>query len=116
MRKQRFSDLIAERELGHGSLLRAVEHVVVENHRLLHEELLRQPWSPAAAYRWIRYENPDPLSRLEQATNSLERLWKAAWSSRREDAAPLLERAAEHDEEHLADIVPAARALGYRGR
>lgn len=116
MRKQRFSHLIAERGLPHGSLLRTLEHVVVENHRLLHEELLRQPWSPPAAYRWMRYENPDPTSQLEQATNSLNRLWKAAWSSRREDAAPLMERAAEHEEKHLAEILPVAQALGYRGR
>lgn len=115
MRKQRFSDLIAERELAHGSILRTLEHVVVENHRLLHEELLQQPWSPAAAYRWIRYENPDPTSQLEQATNSLARLWKAAWASRRDEAEPLLTRAAEHDEEHLAEIAPLARTLGYRG-
>lgn len=115
MRKQRFSDLIAERELEHGSLLRTVEHVVVENHRLLHQELLSESWSPPQAYRWIRYENPDPVSQLEEATNSLERLWKAAWTSRPHGAGPLLRQAAAHDEEHLAEVRPAARALGFRG-
>ncbi len=113
MRKQRFSELIAERELRHGSVLRTLEHVVVENHRLLHEELLGQAWSPPEAYRWIRYENPDPVSQLEQATNSLDRLWKAAWSARRQEAEPLLVRAAEHDEEHLAELRPVLRVLGY---
>jgi hypothetical protein len=115
MRKERFSELIAERGLRHGSLLRTVEHVVVENHRLFHAELLRQPWSPPEAYRWMRFENPDPVNQLEQATASLERLWKAAWSARRQEAEPLLLRAAEHDEEHLAELLESARVLGYRG-
>lgn len=115
MRKQRFSDLIAERGLPHGSLLRTVEHVVVENHRLLHEELLGQPWSRPQAYRWMRYENPDPVSQLEEATNSLERLWKAAWTSREAEAGPLLQRAADHEAEHLAELRPLLRTLGYKG-
>ena len=114
MRKQRFSEMIAERGLPHGSVLRTVEHVVVENHRLLHAEFMGQSCSAPAAYRWIRYENPDPVSQLEHATLSLERLWKGAAAADRARAEPVLERAAEHEERHLEELAPAARALGLK--
>jgi hypothetical protein len=116
MRKQRFSDLVAERGLRHGSLLRTLEHVVVDNHRRLHEEFMRQPWSAPAAYRWMRYENPDPVSQLEEATLSLERLWKGALVSDRARAQAVLGAAEEHETQHLDEAVAAARALGYRGK
>ena len=112
MRKQRFSDLIAERELPHGSVLRTVEHVVVENHRRLHQDFMHEPWSAPAAYRWMRYENPDPVSQLEQATSSLERLWKGALVSNPPLAKAVLTLAAEHEAKHLEEVAPVARALG----
>ena len=114
MRKQPFPVLVEERGLRHGSLLRTLEHVIVQNHRLLHGGLLGQEWSAPAAYRWMRYEDPDPVSRLEQATHSLERLWRAAWTSRRAEAEPLLAEAAAHESRHLAEAAEAARPLGYR--
>lgn len=114
MRKQRFAELIAERGLQHGTMLRTLEHVVVENHRLLHEGLLGRQWSPPVAYKWIRFEDPDPVTRLEEATHSLERLWKAAWAGRRADAEPLLAEAAGHEEKHLAEVVEVARGLGFK--
>lgn len=114
MRKQPFAELTAERGLPEGTLLRTLEHVVVENHRLLHQGLLGEAWSPPVAYRWIRFEDPDPVTRLQEATNSLERLWKAAWTGRRADATPLLAEAADHEEPHLAEVVEVARGLGFR--
>jgi hypothetical protein len=114
MRKQRFSELIAERGLPHGSILRTVEHLVVENHRFLHQEFMRESWSAPAAYRWIRYENPDPVSQLDHATLSLERLWKGAAAADAERAEAVLERVAEHEEKHLAEVAPAAKALGLK--
>jgi len=114
MRKQRFSELIAERGLPHGSVLRTVEHLVIENHRLLHQEFMGESWSAPAAYRWIRYENPDPVSQLEEASGSLERLWKGAAASDGVKAEAVLERAADHEEKHLAEVAPAVRALGLK--
>ncbi len=116
MRKQRFGDLIAGRSLPHDSLLRTLEHVVVENHRLLHQEFMGESWSAPAAYRWIRYENPDPVSQLEEASSSLERLWKGAVASDPARAGAVLERAAEHEEKHLDEVMEPARGLGFRGR
>lgn len=116
MRKQRFSELIAERGLPHGSLLRTVEHVVLQNHRLLQEEFMGRGWSAPEAYRWMRYENPDPVSQLDEATNSLERLWRGAAAADPAKAGAVLERAAEHEEKHLEEAIGAARRLGYRGR
>ena len=116
MRRQRFSELIAERGLEEGSILRTLEHLVVDNHRRLHQEFMGQSWSAPAAYRWMRYENPDPVSQLEEATFSLERLWKGAAVSDRSKAAEVLARAAEHEEHHLEEAVAAARLLGYRGK
>ena len=114
MRKQRFSELIAERGLPHGSVLRTVEHVVVDNHRRLHEEFMRESWSAPAAYRWMRYENPDPVSQLDEATSSLERLWKGAVASDRARAEEVLQRAAEHEEKHLEELAPIVRELGLK--
>ncbi len=64
----------AVRESG---LLEAVERLVVAEHRALYKEVLGEPWSPSSAYRWIRYEDPDPLARLADATNRLDRVWAA---------------------------------------
>ena len=54
-------------------LLREVEEIVVESHRRLHS---RQdwPWSRPIAYRWLRYEDPMPVTRL---ADGLRRLCEA---------------------------------------
>jgi hypothetical protein len=54
---QDFSELVA---IG---LLREVEEIVVEGHRMLYESEGR-PWSRPAAYHWLRYEDPAPVARL----------------------------------------------------
>lgn len=114
MRKQHFSVLVQDRGLPHGSLLKTVEHIVVENHRFLYQDFMRQPWSAPVAYRWMRYENPDPVSQLEEATSSLERLWKGALVSQPQFASGILKVAARHEDEHLEEIAPLVRRLGLR--
>jgi hypothetical protein len=58
-------------------VLVALERLVVEEHRVLFGEVLAEAWSPPAAYRWIRYEDPDPIGRLIAASERLDALWKA---------------------------------------
>ncbi len=57
------------------ALLEGVERLVVEEHRVLFSEVLLRPWSPPAAYRWIRYEDSDPLGRLIDASERLDEEW-----------------------------------------
>jgi len=57
------------------ALLEGVERLVVEEHRVLFREVLGQPWSRPLAYRWIRYEDPDPIGRLIAATERLDAEW-----------------------------------------
>jgi hypothetical protein len=57
------------------ALLEGVERLVVEEHRVLFAEALGQPWSPPVAYRWIRYEDPDPLGQLIAASERLDEEW-----------------------------------------
>jgi hypothetical protein len=113
MAGQPFDDLRLDRGLPHSSLLETIEHLTVDDHRRLHQELGGEPWSPPIAYRWMRYESPDPVGRLIQAGLDLEGLWEAAQPS------PALElvaaAAAEHEERHLEEAEAAARLLGYSG-
>ncbi|MEO8745215.1 MAG: hypothetical protein ABI334_01440 [Candidatus Dormiibacterota bacterium] len=53
-------------------LLRRVEGIVVESHRELY---LAQgkAWSRPIAYRWLRYEDPVPVTRLAEGTKELRR-------------------------------------------
>jgi hypothetical protein len=67
MAAQQFSDLV---ETG---LLRDVERIVVESHRALNERPGRKPWSPPDAYRWLHYEDPDPIARLQEGVQKLLR-------------------------------------------
>lgn len=60
------------------ALLPAVERVVVDEHAALERDALGREWSPAMAYRWIRYESPDPVGRLIAALERLEAGWAAA--------------------------------------
>lgn len=58
-----------------GELLEGVERLVVADHRGYVERVLGQPWSAPLTYRWMRYEDPDPVARLLVATAHLEALW-----------------------------------------
>lgn len=53
-------------------LLRRVERIVVESHRDLYRAQGR-PWSRPIAYRWLRYEDPVPVTRLAEGTKKLRR-------------------------------------------
>jgi hypothetical protein len=53
-------------------LLRDVERIVVESHRRLYEREGRA-WSRPVAYRWLRYEDPDPVRRLFEGVRKLRR-------------------------------------------
>ncbi len=53
-----------------------MERLVVAEHRALFADVLGEEWSQPRAYRWIRYEDPDPLGQLEAATRRLEALWR----------------------------------------
>jgi hypothetical protein len=51
-------------------LLAQVEQIVVDGHRTLHESK-GLAWSPAIAYRWLRYEDPEPVARLAEGVRKL---------------------------------------------
>ena len=53
-------------------LLHDVEKIVVESHRRLYEAAHR-PWSAPVAYRWLRYEDPQPVIRLSEGVERLRR-------------------------------------------
>jgi hypothetical protein len=66
MERQEFQDL------AESGLLEKVEQIVVEGHRALSEsEGLGRAWSPPMAYRWLRYEDPEPVSRLSEGAKRL---------------------------------------------
>ena len=64
MERQEFS-VLAE-----SGLLEQVEQIVVEGHRALSESE-GLAWTPPMAYRWLRYEDPEPVSRLLDGTKRL---------------------------------------------
>jgi hypothetical protein len=68
MVKQDFAHINA----GEPSLLRQVEDIVIESHRLLYEAEGRS-WSKAIAYRWLRFEDPLPVARLRDGLKELRR-------------------------------------------
>ena len=57
-------------ELAESGLLEKVEQIVVEGHRTLSESE-GLAWSPPMAYRWLRYEDPEPVSRLAEGAQRL---------------------------------------------
>ena len=57
-------------------VLEAVERLVVEEHRVLYQEVLGEAWSRPVAYRWIRYEDPDPIGQLILASERLDAEWR----------------------------------------
>jgi len=58
---------------GQPRLVEMVEAIVLEGHRRLYEKEGRQ-WSRPIAYRWIRYEDPQPVQRLAEAVERLDRM------------------------------------------
>jgi len=54
------------------ALLAEVEKIVVEAHRDLYLAEGRE-WSRPIAYRWLRYEDPMPVTRLLEGTKRLKR-------------------------------------------
>ena len=85
-------------------LLPLLEELVLRDHRALFEQVLGERWSRPRAYHWIRYEDPDPIARLIDATQRLD----AAWAGRPEPRPP--------DGDELARAVRTARGLGFPGR
>ena len=57
---------------GEPSLIRQVEEIVIESHRRLYEGEGRG-WSKAKAYRWLRFEDPMPVARLQDGLEELRR-------------------------------------------
>jgi hypothetical protein len=53
-------------------LLSQVEEIVVDGHRRLFDSK-GLAWSPPMAYRWLRYEDPEPVARLSDGTKKLRR-------------------------------------------
>jgi hypothetical protein len=53
-------------------LLSQVEEIVVDGHRRLFDSK-GLAWSPPMAYRWLRYEDPEPVTRLSDGTKKLRR-------------------------------------------
>jgi hypothetical protein len=66
MDAQDFSGLVRD------GLLDEVERIVIEAHRNLYATQGR-PWSAPVAYRWLRYEDPDPIARLSDGVKRLRR-------------------------------------------
>jgi hypothetical protein len=98
-------------EMVRGELLTELERLVVEEHAAVHSDLLGEPWSLSSAYRWIRYEDPDPVGRLIAASGLLADAWCEARDRPRFRAA----RAAFETVEarRVARALKLARSLGY---
>ena len=93
-------------DLIQGPLLEAVERLVVAEHEALFRTALGEEWSRPLAYRWIRYEDPDPVARLIDATERLDREWLAAPAAAR---AGWLRKEAER----WPAVLRLARAAGF---
>ncbi|HEX6548374.1 MAG TPA: hypothetical protein VF134_06510, partial [Candidatus Dormibacteraeota bacterium] len=63
-------------QLRASGVLEGVERLVVAEHHALFASVLGEPWSPPVAYRWIRYESPDPIGALLAAGDRLDALWR----------------------------------------
>ena len=99
MRAQPFESVSSE-------LLTGVERLVVEEHRVLFGEVLGGAWSPPVAYRWIRYEDPDPIGQLILATERLDAEWRQL------PEAEAVARRAEFVEWEGAELSRLAKAGG----
>jgi hypothetical protein len=70
MAQQDFTKMSA----GEPSLLRRVEEIVIESHRRMYEAQGHpEPWSKPVAYRWLRFEDPQPVARLQEGLKELRR-------------------------------------------
>jgi hypothetical protein len=67
MAGQPFDSLVS----GPDPLPHAVERVVVAAHRRWYEKQGRIDWTEPAAYRWLQYEDPDPVARLADGVRRL---------------------------------------------
>jgi hypothetical protein len=56
---------------GDPSLLGSVEAIVVAAHRSWYEAPGRTDWTEPKAYRWLHYEDPDPVARLAEGIRRL---------------------------------------------
>ena len=70
---------------GEPSLLRRVEELVVDAHRRWFESSGQTGWSEPRAYRWLRYEDPQPVRRLAEGVTRL--LGEVEFDSRAVDEA-----------------------------
>ena len=68
MARQDFSKV----STGEPSLLSQAEQIVIESHRRLYKEE-RKAWSKPLAYRWLRFEDPMPVARLQEGVKELVR-------------------------------------------
>ena len=66
MARQDFQHLVES------GLLSEVEQIVVDCHRALYESK-GLAWSAPIAYRWLRYEDPEPVARLADGVKRLRR-------------------------------------------
>jgi hypothetical protein len=57
---------------GDPSLLRQAEEIVIEAHQRLYETE-GKAWSKPIAYRWLRFEDPMPVTRLQEGVKELRR-------------------------------------------
>ena len=53
-------------------LLAQVEQIVINGHRSL-QESKGLAWSPSIAYRWLHYEDPEPVARLAEGVRKLSK-------------------------------------------
>jgi len=53
-------------------LLRQGERIVVDAHRKSYEAA-GKPWSEPIAYKWLHYEDPNPVARLLEGARKLRR-------------------------------------------
>ncbi len=89
-----------------GPLLETLERLTVAEHRAV---LGGPEWTPPQAYRWMRYENPDPVAQLLLAGKRLEALWPEQRTLEEREDFEARERSA------LAEALRLARELGYSG-
>jgi hypothetical protein len=106
MREQTF-------EVVRGDLLTELERLVVAEHAALFGQLLGERWSRPQAYRWIRYEDPDPIGRLIAASRRLAEEWSRAGELPLSSAAR--ESFGVDEAARLDRALRLARRLGYQG-
>ncbi|MGH7903936.1 MAG: hypothetical protein ACREPA_07400 [Candidatus Dormibacteraceae bacterium] len=112
---QPFTALLEPYPIAHGTLLQTMEHIVVENHRRLFGDALQQRWTAPRAYRWLRYESPEPVARLIDGTRRLEERWDSLWAERKDAIEPAARSAIEHEAKHLTELLRTIGGEHARG-